>query len=723
MTDFISDFITFIVNNGIMPRSTKDVVPSDHFKRLASQSDKGGKRSISYWLKIEHDFAYGYAHDFRTGISKSFKSYNQDSSLSRADIARIKALLKARQADQDAIIAARQAKTAQRAKKLWDGAKIGGESPYAEKKGIAAISARTIGDDLLISLNDPKSGEIVSYQRIRPDGRKKFPFGGKKKGCCHVIGQIDPTKPFVMCEGYATGCTLHEATKMPVVVAFDAGNMLPVAQALRGIYRTTPIIVAADNDQSQTGQKAADGVKAKVQNVTIVTPQTIGADFNDIGLEATKAAFEGGGEMLSSFDGLQPSKSSQSPAVSISDDWIQNLITDGKNRVVATSTQNAILHLLHHPDFVGVFAYDEFKQSCILRKCPPWQEIDDFDVVELSDIHITQTSATLERYGLACGIEKCSKAIDVVAAENMFHSAREYFSGLKWDGVKRLENFCVDYLGTTDENPEYLAFVFKKWMTAAVKRVMEPGCKFDHVLILESQQQGIYKSQLLKTLATFSGECYHTDSVSIADLENKDTAMKMQGKLIIELAELSGFSKKEDSQIKNWMTQTKDELRIPFARKIVVYPRQFVFAATTNNYDYLRDPTGNRRYWPVTVGKIIDIDAVKKIKDQMWAEAFEHYQNGLYLGPTEEENALAEIERSKRLQSDAWEDMVLGIVNGIGLDEFKTSDILAKMDLKTNDKNERAIRRISTVLKMNGYVNDPKWDKRLNKAVRVWTKP
>ena len=724
MTDYISAFITDIVNNGIIPRDTKDIAPSDRFRRISAQNDKGHKKSLSYWLRIEHDFAYGYAHDFKTGLSRSFKSYNQDQSLTRADLARIKAMLKARQAEQDAIIADRQAKIAARAKNLWRNASPAGHSPYAVKKDINAKSAKYQGENLIISIHDPASAdfEIVSWQVIKPNGIKRFPFGGKKQGCCHIIGQIDPTRPFVICEGYATGCTIHEATGLPVAVAFDAGNLLPVAKAMRVKYNYPIIIIAADNDQSGTGQKAAKAVAEKVANTKVITPDTIGADFNDLGLEATQAAFNGGGGIVSAFDGSQLSKSDHSPAASNFDDWQSNLITDQRNRIVATSTQNAILYMLCHEDFKGVFAYDEFKQSCILKKCPPWQDLDKFEVTELTDIHITQASATLERYGIACGIDKCSKAIDVVAFENKFHSAREYFSKLEWDGIPRLETFCIDYLGTAQEKPEYLAFVFKKWMTAAVKRVMEPACKFDHVLILESQQQGVYKSQLLKTLATFGGECYHTDSVSLAELENKDTIMKMQGNLIIELAELSGFSKKEDNQIKNWMTQTKDEMRIPFARKIVSYPRQFVFAATTNNYDYLRDPTGNRRYWPLTVEKIIDIDAVKEIKDQLWAEAYKNYKDGLYLGPTEEENKLAEFERSKRLQSDAWEEMVMGIVERLGLDEFKTSDVLAKMDLKTTDKNDRAVRRIATVLKMNGFINEPRWDNTLKKMVRAWSK-
>lgn len=719
--DFISAFITDIVNNGIMPRSTKDFVPSDRFRRIQSQTDKGGKRSISYWLRIEHDFAYGYAKDFKTGIERRFKSYNNDANLSRADIARIKAMLKARQAEQEAAIASRQAKTAERAKKLWEAAKIGGKSLYADRKQISAISARTLGDDLLVSVNDPKSWEIVSYQRIKPDGSKKFPFGGKKKGCCHVIGQINPLEAFVICEGYATGCTIHEATKMTVVVAFDAGNLMPVAKAMRDAYKKCQIIIASDNDQSQTGQKAAAGVAAKIPDCVVVTPSETGEDFNDlyirIGLDAVKAAFNGGGGDKPS-DGLQL-QTANAPAVS--SDWMANLLTDSKGRILASSVQNTLLYTMYHDDLSGVFAYDEFKQSMIMRRCPPWAHDGDFEIKEVDDNEVTKLSGFLESIGLAPSHERTFRAVKVVAHENLFNSARDYVSSLEWDGNPRLQTFFAD-IGCTKESPEYLSFVFKKWMTAAVKRVMEPGCKFDHVLILESQEQGFYKSSALRELATFNGESYHTDAFQITDIGKDYAAMKLQGVMLVELSELSGFSQKDDEVIRNWITQAVDEVKLPYDRQVSKFGRKFVLCATTNAYAYLKDPSGNRRYWPVTIERAIDIEFIKSIKEQLWAEAYQYYLDGLYIGPTPEENELAEKERQKRMQSDAWEDIVMGAVSRLDLDEFKTVDVLAKMDLKTSEKNERALRRISSILKANGYSNSPQWDAKAQKSVRTWSK-
>jgi len=726
MTDFITKFITKMVNAGINPKSTADITPSDRFRRVSCESDKRGKKSLSYWLKVEYDFAYGYAKDFKTGAEVRFNSALDDPGMTRADLARVKALLKARKAQEDIKIAERHEKIAARAKVKWAQAAESGSTPYLDRKGLPLLSARIYGDrNVMVPVYEAgKSGslDLVSWQMIRADGEKGFPFGGKQSGCFHIIGQIDPTKPILICEGWATGASLHLALEAGIVVALSSGNLLPVAKSIRSIYTATPIIIAGDNDESGAGQKAAAAVQKSVPDVSIVIPENIGKDFNDLPPDAIKKAFgrEGAGGAVTD---IVPEDDLQSPEASPSDsNWMANVITDSKNRIVATSLQNAILYLLYHQDFEGCFAFDEFKQAVLVRKCPPWQDPSTFKVDRITDIQITQAAATLERYGLTSTVEKTAKAIQVAANENRFHSARQYFAALEWDGVPRLETFLTDHIGCKVEAPAYLAFVFKKWMTAAVKRIMEPGCKFDHVLILESQKQGLYKSELLKCLATFNGETYHTDSVSASEISNKDTILKMQGNMIVELAELTGFSKQDDNLIKNWITQTIDEVRLPYSRETSRFFRQFVFAATTNNYDYLKDPTGNRRYWPVTIEDWINVELIEKIKGQLWAEAVSLYKSGLYIGPTKEENELAEIERQKRMQSDAWEETILNIIARINMDEFRIGDILAKMELRMNEKNEKAIKRIATILKANGYSTRSAWNAADKKSVRLWGK-
>jgi putative DNA primase/helicase len=718
--DFTSKFITFIVNSGIIPKDI-NIIPTNRFRRIASETDRGGKRSISYWLRIEKEFAYGYAKDFKTGIEARFNSVIDEENITRADLAAIKTIIKQRQLEQDRQIAERHVKIAQRAKQKWALCKKSGGTLYNEAKHIQLHSAGIYGQRLLwIPVYElQKDGELdlVSWQTIEEDGVKKFPFGGKKNGCFAIIGQINPTKNIIICEGWATGCSIKEATGTDcVVVALDAGNLLPVAKNLRKIYKFAPIVVAADNDESQTGQKAAAKIVKNVTNSTSIICPIIGADFNDLPSEATKKAFgvQEGGDQNPVLDSLSD-KGNLVPVA-----WASKLILDSKERIVGTSLANIILHLMYHEDFKDTFYFDEFKQAVLIKQCPIWTEEEKFKVGSLSDIHITQCAATLEAYGLTPTIEKVAKAIGVVADENKFHSAREYLNTLKWDKTPRLERFLIEDLGCKEEDQRYLSFIFKKWMCAAVTRIFNPGCKFDHMLVFESQQQGLYKSALLKCLATFNGERYHTDAVNIGALGDKDTILKLQGNIIIELAELDGFSAKDDNAVKNWLTQEIDEVRLPYNREVSKFPRQFVFAATTNNSYYLKDPTGNRRYWPLTIDKIIDIQKIDEIKGQLWAEAVQLYKDGIYIGPTPEENLLADYERKKRLASDAWEDMVLSAIDKIGLDEFKIDQVMEKLDLRLTEKNEKTMKRVATILKMNNYQSRVVWHQKYKKSMRLW---
>lgn len=723
--NFLSDFINKIISNGIQPHNTADVIPTESFKRIRSSLDRTPlKKTLSYWLRIEHDFAYGYAKDFKTGVEYRYKSYNNDSSLSRADLARIKTLMKARQAEQDAAIADRQLKISVRAKSLWAKASISGSSEYNTRKSINPFTARYLGNTILVPVYEPYKGDngalgldLVSYQTIKPDGTKRFPFGGKKKGCCHVIGTINPNNPLIICEGYATGLTLHDATKLPVVVAWDAYNLLAIAKIFRGIFKTTKIIVAADNDELKpnqkykVGEKYANDVKESIPNVEVIVCPDEDKDFNDIGVERTKEC----------FSSPTPTTIEITTPTHADDDWQSWLLTDKKGYVLATSMQNISIYTMHHPSLKGMLAYDTFKQQVLVKAPPPWADESKFKVAPVSDTDITRLTGYLETFGLSPSHDKTFKAINLAAEENSFNSAADYISTLVWDGVPRLESFLVD-IGCNKERPNYLAFVFKKWMTAAVKRIFEPGCKFDHVLILESQQQGLYKSSALKELATFNGESYYTDAFQINNIGNEYDYLKLQGVTFVELSEFAGFGKKDDEIIKNWITQTEDSVRLPYDRTVSKFLRKFVLCSTTNNYDYLKDPTGNRRYWPVTITKHIDIKYLSQIKEQLWAEAYHNYMNGLYIGPTPEENDLADKERAKRMQTDAWEGMVLDAVKKIGLDEFTTNEVIDLMSLKSFEKNEKTVKRVGKVLTGLGYENNPQWNSSLKKTVRVWSR-
>ena len=199
--------------------------------------------------------------------------------------------------------------------------------------------------------------------------------------------------------------------------------------------------------------------------------------------------------------------------------------------------------------------------------------------------------------------------------------------------------------------------------------------------------------------------------------------IKLQGSMFVELAELKGFSHQDDASIKNWITQQYDEIKLPYDRHTTRFPRQFVFAATTNKNDYLKDPTGNRRYWPFTVEKLIDLNKLADEREQLWAEAVWNWREGLYIGPTPEENELAEIERQKRLTQDPWEDKVMEIIAFLNKDKIKVVDILNHMkELKLTDKNELTARRVSSILQMQGFENKSIWNGITKVNERLWVR-
>jgi predicted P-loop ATPase len=202
----------------------------------------------------------------------------------------------------------------------------------------------------------------------------------------------------------------------------------------------------------------------------------------------------------------------------------------------------------------------------------------------------------------------------------------------------------VDELG----NPGYVEAVGSKWVISAVARVFEPGCKADCVLILEGEQ-GIKKSSALKALAP----AWFTDD--IADLGSKDSSMQVHGVWIIEIAELESMSKAEIGAIKAFITRTVDRYRPPYASRLVHQARQCVFAGSVNGSDYLRDDTGGRRFWPIRCGDI-NVEALARDRDQIWAEAMQRYRNhATWWLDNSAVVVQAETEQLARYRGDAWD--------------------------------------------------------------------
>ncbi len=192
-----------------------------------------------------------------------------------------------------------------------------------------------------------------------------------------------------------------------------------------------------------------------------------------------------------------------------------------------------------------------------------------------------------------------------VGDDRSYHPIREYLTSLpEWDGRVRAETLLIDYLGAEDN--AYTRAVTRKTLCGAVARVQQPGIKFDHILVLNGNQ-GIGKSTLIAKL----GGDWYSDSLSLTDMNDKTAAEKLQGYWILEIGELAGMKKADIDKVKAFISRQDDKYRASFGRRVTPRPRQCIFFGTTNSQNgYLRDITGNRRFWTVKNSRHREAEAV-----------------------------------------------------------------------------------------------------------------
>jgi hypothetical protein len=262
-------------------------------------------------------------------------------------------------------------------------------------------------------------------------------------------------------------------------------------------------------------------------------------------------------------------------------------------------------------DFPGLLAFNEMSHETMLY-IDGWQR--------LSDNHVIEMQTYLQRMGLQrITKETVHDAIQAEARRHSFHPIRRYLESLTWDGVERLSKWLSTYLGTVQS--EYTAAVGTMFLISAVARVMRPGCQADYTLVLEGGQ-GQLKSSACRTLA---GDAYFLDHLPA--LKNKDSSQILRGKWIIECAEMLAFSEAKIRDTKEFLTRRTEIYFARYGRVESKEPRQCVIIISTNDSLYLHDTTGNRRYWPVPIGTI-DLAALKRDRDQLWAEAKARFDAG-----------------------------------------------------------------------------------------------
>jgi len=336
----------------------------------------------------------------------------------------------------------------------------------------------------------------------------------------------------------------------------------------------------------------------------------------------------------------------------------------------------------------------------------------------LTDDHVTVLQIGIEKtYDLQFSADQVNAVVNQTAKSRTYHPVHRYLTRIRWDGVERIDRYLVDYIGAKD-TPLHRA-MSRRWFVSCVARAMARGqkpVKVDTVLILAGPQ-GARKSTSFRTLA---GSEWFSDTA--LDLRNKDSFQTIRGTWIYELAELAATRPRDAETVKAFLSAETDRYRPPYARNPVESHRQVIFVGTTNEASFLSDPTGARRFWPVTVGAI-DLEAIKRDRSMLWAEAVAAWKAGerWWLLPEEDAELLGAQERYRH--EDPWQAAIEAWMEeppnrteaAAGL---RIADVLLKiLDVDTDKQGKHHEMRVGGVLQSMG------WQKRQRSrdGVRAWT--
>lgn len=559
------------------------------------------------------------------------------------------------------------AQAAEMASIMWEAAEPCTDHPYLTRKGVqsfglrAGIWRREIGERdvvvenaLLVPLRDGK--KVVSLQAIFPSRDnplardKDFLPGGKKRGCFFPVGKPadgDATPTIYIAEGYATAASIHQATGCPVIVAFDAGNLRPVAERIRGKYPQARLVIAADNDRWTHQPVENPGVHFATMAAREVGAGLVVPDFDDLDGKPTdfndlhaRQGIEAVAQQLQPRPVAQPEAPAPAPAndnlpaaadrreVGFVDWYAPFPDVNGKGKPLATieNVAEACRRLQL------VVRYNVIRKN--LELLVPGAA---FSVDNRANASLAWVESACNRFQIPTG--PLQGFLGYLGDQNLYNPVAEWILSRPWDGISRLQHFynTIRAEGEADDVRiwDLKAAMMRRWMISAVAAAFNPnGVSAHGVLVLQGDQY-LGKTKWFKGLVPAELGVI-ADGLSLRT-DDKDSVKEIVSNWLVELGELDATFRKSDiAQLKAFLTRDRDVLRRPYAKLESEYARRTVFFASVNPRQFLHDPTGNRRYWTIPC-EAIDHDHRLDMQ-QVWAEVYEaHYLKGetWYLTPDE----------------------------------------------------------------------------------------
>lgn len=397
---------------------------------------------------------------------------------------------------------------------------------------------------------------------------------------------------------------------------------------------------------------------------------------------------------------------------------LQTLLQRDNNGQPQYTVGNLMLILAHDPQIAGLLSHNEFTSQSLLTRAPP--PVEDGGTLACGpfprpwtgeDVSLVQ--AYIQRAWIAkAGRQTVEEAMSADASLRRFHPIRDWLATLQWDGTPRINQWLAKTFGATDDT--YHEAIGAKFLIAAVRRIRQPGCKFDYMVVLEGNQ-GIGKSTAIKEMF---GEQYFSDAIP-EELASRDAAMALLGVWVLEFAEIQHLIRNEVEVIKAFLSRSTDRYRPPYGKHYVERARQGVLIGTTNATDYLRDVSGNRRIWPVRC-QFSDVEWLAANREQLWAEAATREAAGesIWLDDVEVRDQATQ-HQAERMSDDVWSEPVedwLSVRH-----EATTADALTMaLSIPRERQGKKEEMRVAAIIAKAGWERVSKWDSSQNKMRRFW---